>query len=127
MAKAPLVTAQPPDPATVYATGPQTITASGDSGALSTSGIANGLLSVFVAGAAGTSPNLAVYFDVQDAAGQWITTGTLTAITSGPNFSFAQLGPGSGGYLITGTGRVRWVVTGTTPSFTGVTISLIGR
>jgi hypothetical protein len=127
MAKAPLVTGQPPDPATVYAVGPLTITASGDSGALNTSGIANGLLSVFVAGATGTTPSLAVYFDVQDAAGQWITTATLTAITSGPNFAFAQIGPGSGGYLITATGRVRWVVTGTTPNFTGVTISLIGR
>lgn len=127
MAKAPLVTAQPPDPTVVFASGPQTITASGDSGALNTSGIASGLLSVFVAGATGTSPSLAVYYDVQDAEGQWLTTGTLTPITSGPNFAFAELGPGSGGYLITGTGRIRWVVTGTTPNFTGVTISLIGR
>ncbi|MBV6697444.1 hypothetical protein KV557_09940 [Kitasatospora aureofaciens] len=127
MARAPLVTSQPPDPTVVYVTGPQAISASGDSGALNTSGIAAALLSVFVAGATGTTPSLAVYFDVQDAAGQWITTATLTAITSGPNFAFAEIGPGSGGYLITGTGRVRWVVSGTTPSFTGVTMSLIGR
>jgi hypothetical protein len=127
MAKAPLVTAQPPDPAVVYSAGPQTISASADSGALNTSGIANGLLSVFVAGASGTTPSLAMYFDEQDAAGQWITTATLAPITSGPNFAFAELGPGSGGYVLTGTGRVRWVVSGTTPSFTGVTISLIGR
>ncbi|MEV5944235.1 hypothetical protein [Streptomyces sp. NPDC051994] len=127
MARAPLVTALPADPVTVYAPASQTITASGDSGALDTTSVANGILSVFVTGATGTTPSITVYYDVQDAAGYWLTTQTLTAITSGPNFTFASLGPGSGGYILTGIGRVRWVVTGTNPSFTGVTISLIGR
>jgi hypothetical protein len=127
MARAPLVTALPADPVTVYAPASQTITASGDSGVLDTSSVANGILSVFVTGVTGTTPSITVYFDVQDAAGYWLTTQTLTAITSGPNFTFASIGPGSGGYILTGKGRVRWVVTGTNPSFTGVTISLIGR
>ncbi|MFK0182073.1 hypothetical protein ACIQVR_39685 [Streptomyces xanthochromogenes] len=128
MARAPLVTALPADPVTVYASGTQTITASGDSGLLDTGSVANGILSVFVnGGATGTTPSLQVNFDVQDGNGNWLTVQSLTAITSGPNFAFGSVGPGSGGYILTGKGRVRWVVTGTTPSFTGVTISLIGR
>src|SRR5689334_7736834 len=119
MARAPLVTAVPGDPFTVYAPAAQTITASGDSGILDTTGVANGLFSVFLTGATGTNPSVTFNFDVQDAAGNWITTASLTAITSGPNYAFGSLGPGSGGYILTGKGRVRWVVTGTNPSFTG--------
>ncbi|MCT9092850.1 hypothetical protein N4G70_28855 [Streptomyces sp. ASQP_92] len=127
MAHAPLVTVVPGDPVTVYAPAAQTITASGDSGTLDTSSVANGILSVFVTGVTGTTPSITVYYDVQDAAGYWLTTQTLTAITSGPNFTFGSIGPGSGGYIFTSKGRVRWVVSGTNPSFTGVSISLIGR
>lgn len=128
MARAPLMTAVAPDPVTLYAPAAQTITASGDSGSIDTTYCANALLSVFVASVTGTTPSLTVYYDVQDAAGQWLTTATLTAITSGPNFAFSNVGPGSGGYIITSRGRVRWVVAGTaSPTFSGVTISLIGR
>ena len=103
-----------------------TITASGNSAAIDTSEFTSGWLSVFVTSATGTTPSLTVYWEHQDAAGNWIVVGTCTAITSGPNYAFIALG-GSSGYPMPLTGRIRWAVTGTTPSFAATTITLIGR
>lgn len=129
MAHAPLVTAVPQDPVTLFAPAAQTITASGDSGPLNISSITSGIASVYVGGATGTTPSMTCYIDVQDANGLWLTVATIgVALTNGPNYTFGNFGPVAGaGYVLTGVGRLRWAVTGTTPSFTGVQFSVIGR
>jgi hypothetical protein len=88
----------------------------------------NGLLIVNVSAVSGTStPTLAVFFDVQDSFGNWVTVSNATSI---------------GGTAITGTGvvsgnisatsvaayngRIRWTVSGTNPSFT-TSLDLFGR
>jgi hypothetical protein len=129
VAHAPGVTAVPQDPVTVYSSTGQTITASGDSGPLNFQSITSGIASVFVVGATGTTPSMTCFIDVQDANTHWYQVAAIgVALTSGPNFTFGNFGPVAGaGYVLTGIGRLRWVVTGTTPSFTGVDFSVIGR
>lgn len=129
MPHGPLINAGPRDPITVYNPTGLTITGSGDSGPLDFTAISSGFASIFVTGATGTSPSLTCYIDVQDASGHWYQIATIgAALTSGPNFTFGNFGPASGtGYVLTGVGRFRWVVSGTTPSFTGVDFSVIGR
>lgn len=99
-------------------------------GLIDVSSVSNGLLVVNVANApTGTSPNLAVFFDVRDAFGNWILTSNPTAI-SGAALGFAGTVAGniSTGYGLTYNGRIRWTVTGTgSPTFTGVSFSLYGR
>jgi hypothetical protein len=97
-------------------------------GIINVQSAANGLLIVNVSAISGTStPTLAVFFDVQDAFGNWVTVSNATSI---------------GGTAITGTGvvsgnlsatsiaayngRIRWTVSGTNPSFT-CSLDLFGR
>lgn len=129
MAKSPLVTAVPQDPVTVYTASRQTITASGDSGALDFSSINSGLASIFVAGASGTNPSITFYVDMQDTNQHWYQVAQIgVALTSGPNFTFGNFGPVAGsGYVLTGVGRLRWTVSGAGASFTGVDLSMVGR
>jgi hypothetical protein len=131
MPHGPLVNAGPRDPITVYATVGQTITASGDSGPLDFTAISSGIASVYVNGTVtGTTPSLTCYIDVQDANQHWLQVATIgVALTSGPNFTFGGFGPIAGsGYVLTGIGRLRWVVTGTaSPTFNSVDLSVIGR
>jgi hypothetical protein len=98
-------------------------------GTINVSRISNGLLVVNAANApTGTSPTLAVFFDTKDAFGNWCQVSGATSIggalltTSGVTF-----GNISASYQLTDVGRIRWVLTGTNPSFTGVTLSLYGR
>lgn len=99
-------------------------------GIIDVSSVSNGLLIVNVANApTGTSPELAVFFDVQDSFGNWVLTSNSTAI-SGVLLGFAGTVAGniSTGYNLTLNGRIRWSVTGTgTPTFSGVSFSLFGR
>jgi hypothetical protein len=102
----------------------------GQTGPIDISRISNGLLVVTAGNApTGTSPTLAVFFDVLDATGTtWVQTSAATSIggalltTSG--YTYGQL---SNGYTLTNLGRIRWEVGGTTPSFTGVSFSIHGR
>lgn len=127
MARAPLVTTVT-DPQTIYDPAPATITASGDSGALDLRNVSAVLVSASVAGVTGTSPSLTLFFDVQDAIGNWLQVATIGSALTAPGYTYGQAGPVAGsGYVLTGVGRVRWTVTGTTPSFTGVQFSVIGR
>lgn len=88
----------------------------------------NGLLIVSVSAVSGSgTPTLAVFFDVQDSYGNWVSVSNATSI---------------GGTAITGTGtvagnisatsiaayngRIRWTVSGSTPSFT-CSLDLFGR
>lgn len=99
-------------------------------GLIDVSSVANGLLVVNVANApTGTTPGLAVFFDVQDAFGNWCLVSNATAISGAVlNSSGTVYGQISNGYNLPYAGRIRWVVTGTaTPTFSGVSFSLYGR
>lgn len=100
-------------------------------GLIDTSTVSNGLLVVTVGAVTGTGPpGLAVFFDVQDAYGNWWLTSNPTAI-SGTVLSFANTpvaGNISTGYCLTNVGRIRWTITGGgSPTFSGVSFSLFGR
>ncbi|WP_033307340.1 hypothetical protein RFN58_06835 [Streptomyces iakyrus] len=102
----------------------------GRTGAIDVSRISNGLLIVTVADApTGTDPTLAVFFDVLDATGgTWVQTSSATsiggALLTSSGYTYGQI---SNGYTLTNLGRIRWELTGTTPSFTGVSFSIHGR
>lgn len=101
----------------------------GLTGAIDVSRISNGLLVVNIANSpTGTSPTLAIFFDVQDAYGNWVQTSPGTSI-GGVVVSAAGTTYGviNNGYVLTNGGRIRWSVGGTTPSFTGVSFSIHGR
>ncbi|UOB09070.1 hypothetical protein MQE23_08395 [Streptomyces sp. HP-A2021] len=103
---------------------------SGLTGAIDVSRISNGLLIVTVANApTGTSPTLAVFFDVLDATGTtWVQTSSATsiggALLTTAGFTYGVI---NNGYVLTNRGRIRWTLGGTTPSFTGVSFSIHGR
>lgn len=97
-------------------------------GVIDVSGTGNGLLIISTSAVSGTgTPTLAVFFQVQDYYGNWVTVSNSTSI---------------GGTAITGTGtvqgvisaatvaafngRISWTVSGTTPSFT-CSFDLFGR
>lgn len=100
----------------------------GTSGVIDVSSVANGLLVVNVLGISGTSPGLAVFFDVQDAYGNWALVSNSTSISGAVLTSTGTVyGNINNGYTLTYSGRIRWTVSGTSPSFTGVSFSLFGR
>ncbi|MGW5616274.1 hypothetical protein [Streptomyces sp. NPDC003877] len=97
--------------------------------AIDISTISNGLLVVHVANApTGTTPTLAVFFEVADEFGNWVQTSSATsiggALLTSSGYTYGQI---STGYTLGNQGRIRWALTGTTPSFTGVGFSLYGR
>ncbi|PZT70195.1 hypothetical protein DN402_31750 [Streptomyces sp. SW4] len=89
----------------------------GLTGPIDVSRISNGLLIVTVANApTGTSPTLAVFFDVLDATGTtWVQTSPATsiggALVSSAGFTYGVI---NNGYVLTNRGRIRWEVGGTT-------------
>jgi hypothetical protein len=101
----------------------------GAAGAIDISRISNGLLVVNIANApTGTTPTLAVFFDVRDAYGNWVQTSPSTSIGGVTvNAAGTTYGVINNGYQLTNFGRIRWTLTGTTPSFTGVSFSVYGR
>lgn len=102
----------------------------GSAGAIDLSGVSGGLLVVSTADApTGTSPTLAVFFDVKDAFGNWCLTSNATAISGAVLTSSGTVyGQITSGYTLTDFGRIRWTIGGTdTPSFTNVSFSLYGR
>jgi hypothetical protein len=91
--------------------------------------ISSGLLVVHVGNApTGTTPTLAVFFEVADEFGNWVLTSNATAISgaviTSSGYSYGQI---TNGYTLGNQGRIRWALTGTSPSFTGVGFSLYGR
>lgn len=102
----------------------------GRTGAIDVSRISNGLLIVYVADApTGTNPTLAVFFDVLDATGSvWVQTSAATSIGGALlNSAGYTYGVINNGYVLSNQGRIRWELTGTTPSFTNVSFSIHGR
>jgi hypothetical protein len=98
-------------------------------GLIDVSSVSNGLLVVNVNAASGTTPGLAVFFDVQDAYGHWCLVSNSTAISGAVlNTAGTVYGQISNGYNLTYAGRIRWTITGTgSPTFSGVSFSLYGR
>jgi hypothetical protein len=99
-------------------------------GLINISKISNGLLVVSTANApTGTSPTLAVFFDVKDALGNWCLVSNATAISGAVlNSSGTTYGNISTGYQLTDVGRIRWTIGGSSsPTFTGISLSLYGR
>lgn len=102
----------------------------GRTGAIDISRISNGLLVVTVADApTGTTPTLALFFDVLDATGTtWVQTSSATsiggALLSAAGYTYGVI---NNGYVLSNLGRIRWDLGGTSPSFTGVSFSLHGR
>ena len=110
-------------------TGTTTNQVNGDkTGVINVQQVANGLLIINVSAVSGSStPTLAVFFQVEDYFGNWVTVSNATSI---------------GGSTLTGTGvvsgnmtatsisaynaRISWTVSGTTPSFT-VSFDVFGR
>ena len=92
----------------------------GLTGAIDISRISNGLLVVNIANApTGTTPALAIFFDVADAYGNWVQTSASTSI-GGVTVTAAGTTYGviNNGYQMTNQGRIRW---------TGVSFSVHGR
>ncbi|MER7813801.1 hypothetical protein [Streptomyces sp. NPDC096153] len=114
---------------TDHVTASVTNATTGRTGAIDVSRISNGLLVVNIANApTGTDPTLALFFDVQDAFGNWVQTSPATSI-GGVVVTAAGTTYGviNNGYQMTNLGRIRWAVGGTSPSFTGVSLSVHGR
>jgi hypothetical protein len=115
-----------------------TISANGNSGAtlIDLLDVTDVWLSVYLGAApTGTTPTLAVQLDVQDPDGNWITAvaKTSTVNASGASASaFAGLhmpnvSTSSAAFVLPRWCRVAWVLTGTTPVFSQVSICLTGR
>lgn len=120
----------------LYNSGPAgiggTLTTSGNSPTFNMSVVTDVLLSVMATGVSGTTPTLDVYFEMQDAAGNWIQVLHPTQITAAlTNPVIAQAGlhmATTSAWVLTNAGRIRWTVGGTgSPSITGVSICLHGR
>lgn len=101
----------------------------GLAGAIDVSAISSGLLVVSTVNApTGTTPGLAVFVDVADAFGNWCLVSNATAISGAVLTSSGTVyGNITNGYTLTDRARIRWTLTGTTPSFSGVSLSLYGR
>ena len=93
------------------------------------SSVANGVLIVNVGAVSGTGTSmLALFFDAGDAFGNWVQVSAATSF-NGAGITAAGLYTGnvSTGDILAFNGRIRWTVTGTTPSFTGVSFNIYGR
>ena len=89
---------------------------------------ANGTLIVNVSAITGSStPTLAVFFDIQDSFGNWVLVSNATSIGGTAITGTGVVsGPLSATNIAAFNGRIRWTVSGTTPSFT-VSFDIFGR
>ena len=101
----------------------------GVAGAIDVSRISNGLLIASIGGVSGSSPTLALFFDVVDAYGNWVQTSPGTAIGGVvATAAGTTYGVINNGYQMTNSGRIRWTIGGTgSPAFTSVSLSVYGR
>jgi hypothetical protein len=105
----------------------QTITESGVSAEFMLRRWRNVWIAAFIGDVTGDTPSITFYLEQQDANGHWIVTTQIgVAITSAPNYTSGYAGDAAGG-MLAGRARISWVVTGTTPSFESVDLSVIGR
>ncbi len=112
--------------AVLYHKAPTAYTASGTSGPIAVGPLTTLAVDVTVSAASGTSPTLALYLDRQAADGNWYVLWTGTKLTAA-GVASASVGPGcSTAAVVTSYVRLRWVIGGTTPSFT-FGASIFGR
>lgn len=116
-------------PQRLYTAQNTVLKASGDSGALNTVNISNGIILATVAAASGTTPSLTFYFEIVDDFGNAYVIAEASGqqvITTGPVTLALPFGQ-QAGYTLSSVGKVGWLITGTNPSFTGVDIQVVGR
>lgn len=105
---------------------PTTVTASGGTNPLQINAFGALAVDVAITAVSGTSPNLTIFLERQGADGSWYAIWAPTAITAAGTAS-TSVGPGcSTAEVLTNTVRLRWEVTGTSPSFT-FSVSIWGR
>lgn len=93
-------------------------TATGNSGPLQTVDATTLAVDVNVSAATGTTPSMTLNVDRLGADGNWYSVWASSAITTA-GVTSASIGPGCAvAAVLTGTVRLRWTITGTTPSFT---------
>ena len=97
-------------------------------GVINVQQVANGLLIVSVSAVSGTgTPTLAVFFDVEDYYGNWVTVSNATSIGgTAITGTGTVIGPLSANTVAAFNGRISWTVSGTTPSFTA-SFNVFGR
>jgi len=97
-------------------------------GVINVQSAGNGLLIVNVSAVSGTgTPTLAVFFQVEDAYGNWVTVSNATSIGGTAITGTGTVaGPLSANSIAAYNGRISWTVAGTTPSFTA-SFDLFGR
>lgn len=101
-------------------------TASGNSGPLQTGPLYTLAVDVNVTATSGTSPTLTLFLDRLGADGNWYPIWSPTAVTAAGVVS-TSVGPGCATAEVpTNNIRLRWVLGGTSPSFT-FSASIIGR
>lgn len=101
-------------------------TASGNSAALDASGVTAVEVDVNITAVSGTTPSATFVVERQGADGVWYVVATSPAITAAGTWT-TSIGPGcSVAHELTDSIRLRWTITGTTPSFT-FSASITGR
>jgi hypothetical protein len=97
-------------------------------GVIDVSGIGNGLLVVNTLAVSGTAtPTLSVFVDVEDSFGNWTLVSSSTSI-GGTSITGTGVVSGviSANTVAAFSGRIRWTVSGTNPSFS-CSFDLFGR
>ena len=104
---------------------PSVLTASGVSAPIAINSVEYLAVDVSVTAVSGTTPSMLLYIERQGADGNWYPIWTSSAITA---VGLTSTSIGSGMTIPAALGstiRLRWAITGTTPSFT-LTASLVG-
>ena len=110
----------------VFTQPPTAVTTSGSTNPLQINAFGALAVDVAVTALSGTSPGISYFLERQGADGAWYSVWAPTAITAVGTAS-TSVGPGcSTPEVLTNTVRLRWEVSGTSPSFT-FSISIWGR
>ena len=90
--------------------------------------VSGGLLIISTSAVSGTgTPTLAVFFQVEDSYGNWVTVSNATSIGgTAITGTGTVVGPLSANSIAAYNGRISWTVSGTTPSFS-CSFDLFGR
>ena len=112
--------------ANLYVQASEAVTASGQTAALEVGPLTTLAVDVNVSAASGTTPTLDLYVDRLGADGIWYQIWHGTQVT-GAGQTSTSIGPSCAtNNVVTSTVRFRWVVGGTTPSFT-FSCSIVAR
>lgn len=110
----------------VFVQPPTAVTTSGSTNPLQINAFGALAVDVAVTALSGTSPSIAFFLERQGADGNWYAIWAPTALTAVGTAS-TSVGPScSTAEVLTNTLRLRWVLSGTNPSFT-FSISIWGR